>query len=119
MQLRAARLCLDCEELHVADVCPICASASYAFLSTWLPSEERRRWRRGRPPAEELAPQGLRAWLRLLVRWLDGEPAGRPALRTRASDHVPRLDFEQELRKPNGSQPLEPQTVDSSRKVGS
>jgi len=120
MQLRVARLCLDCEELHTADVCPICASQSYSFLSTWLPSEERRKWRRGRPPAQEPAPRGVRAWSRLIIRWLDGDAAdARPALRTRASDHVPRLDFEQHPQKPQAAQSLEPQTVQTSRKAGS
>ena len=120
MQLRVARLCLDCEELHMADVCPICASQRYAFLSTWLPSEERRKWRRGGPADREPAPHGVRAWGRLIVRWLDGEPAeGRFPLRTRASDHVPRLDFEQHPQKPQASQSLEPQTVHPSRKAGS
>lgn len=36
MQLRSARLCLDCEELHEAQVCPICASESFAYLSRWV-----------------------------------------------------------------------------------
>ena len=118
MQLRAARLCLDCEELHIADVCPICASERYAFLSTWLPSEERRKWRRGQPPAQEPVPQGVRAWLRTIVRWLDGEAtADRPALRRRASDHVPRLDFEERPREAQPSQSLEPQPVHTSRKT--
>ena len=118
MQLRAARLCLDCEELHVADVCPICASERFAFLSTWLPSEERRKWRRGRPPAQELAPQGVRAWLRTIVRWLDGDATeDRPALRRRASDHVPHLDFEERPREPQPSQSLEPQHVHTSREA--
>jgi hypothetical protein len=120
MQLRVARLCLDCEELHVADVCPICASQSYAFLSRWLPSEERRKWRRGGPPAQEPGRNGVRAWSRLIVRWLDGDAAeGRPPLRTRASDQVPRLDFEQHPQTPQATQSLGPQTVPTSRETGS
>jgi hypothetical protein len=119
MQLRVARLCLDCEELHVADVCPICASESYAFLSTWLPSEERRKWRRGRPPAEEPAPRGFVARLRAFGRWLDGEGTDvRPALRTRASDHVPRLDFDEQPRQPETPRSLEPQPVQTPPKHG-
>ena len=39
MQLRVARLCLDCEELHTESSCPVCASDRYAFLSNWLPVE--------------------------------------------------------------------------------
>jgi hypothetical protein len=118
MQLRAARLCLDCEELHAGDVCPVCASERYAFLATWLPSEERRKWRRGRPPAQEPAPQGVRRWLRTIVGWLDGDMAeGRPALRTRASDYVPRLDFEERQKEPQPSQSLEPQPVHTPPKA--
>jgi hypothetical protein len=53
MQLRTARLCLDCEELHEENTCPICASEMFAFLTRWVPAEERRS--RRRPPASEKA----------------------------------------------------------------
>ena len=42
MQLRFARLCLDCEEIHDAQACPICASDSFAYISRWVPAPERR-----------------------------------------------------------------------------
>ena len=42
MQLRVARVCLDCEEVHDAAECPVCASESFAFLSRWVPAQERR-----------------------------------------------------------------------------
>jgi hypothetical protein len=42
MQLRMARLCLDCEEVHDAQQCPVCASESFAFLGRWIPVPERR-----------------------------------------------------------------------------
>ena len=96
MQLRVARLCLDCEELFVGDTCPVCASERYAFLSTWLPVEERRRWRR---PAPRTAPAGqgyFQALKHFVARWTGGEvpePEAR-TLRTRASDNVPKLDFD-------------------------
>jgi len=38
MQLRNARLCLDCEEVHDAAICPACASESFAFITRWVPS---------------------------------------------------------------------------------
>ena len=38
MQLRNARLCLDCEEAHDASHCPACASESFAFITRWVPS---------------------------------------------------------------------------------
>jgi len=41
MNLRQARLCLDCEELHTEDQCPQCASEAFAFLTRWLPSDEK------------------------------------------------------------------------------
>ena len=42
MQLRIARLCLDCEEVHAEQQCPTCASETFAFLSRWVPTPERR-----------------------------------------------------------------------------
>jgi hypothetical protein len=96
MQLRVARLCLDREELFVGDTCPICASQRFAFLSTWLPVEERRRWRRPGPKPSSGETGLLQTVKRLLARWTGGEepePAFR-TLRTRASDRLPKLDFE-------------------------
>jgi hypothetical protein len=94
MQLRVARLCLDCEELYVGDGCPVCASDRYAFLSTWLPTEERRRWRRG-APRQAAAPQSgvVRAW-RQVRQWLGAPKPDVPSHpKTRASDHLPPFDF--------------------------
>ena len=45
MQLRNARLCLDCEEVHDANVCPSCASETFTYMTRWIPAPERR----GRP----------------------------------------------------------------------
>lgn len=53
MQLRVARLCLDCEEVHGELQCPICASDSFAYLSRWVPVEERRLPRSAAPADEE------------------------------------------------------------------
>jgi len=36
MRLMNARLCLDCEELHDQQHCPICGSESFAFLTRWV-----------------------------------------------------------------------------------
>lgn len=99
MQLRVARLCLDCEELFVGDACPVCASERYAFLSSWLPVEERRRWRATAPTQAraERTPSRLRAVREFFVNlFADDPPVKRPgAPRTRASDHVPRFDFDE------------------------
>jgi hypothetical protein len=42
VQLRVARVCLDCEEVHDGQTCPICASESFAYISRWVPVPERR-----------------------------------------------------------------------------
>jgi hypothetical protein len=51
MQLRIARLCLDCEDVHDQQQCPVCASESFAYLSRWVPTPERRS--QPRPPGSE------------------------------------------------------------------
>jgi hypothetical protein len=93
MQLRVARLCLDCEELHTDNTCPRCASERYAFLSNWLHVEERRRWRRPAAPDSDRG-EGIG---KSIGRWLRGgksDPSQAGPL-TRASDHVPNLDFDE------------------------
>jgi len=42
MQLRTARLCLDCEEVHDAQQCPVCASETFTYITRWVPAPERR-----------------------------------------------------------------------------
>jgi len=42
MQLRTARLCLDCEEVHDAMICPSCASETFTYITRWIPAPERR-----------------------------------------------------------------------------
>jgi hypothetical protein len=64
MQLRNTRLCLDCEELHEEQQCPICASESFAYLSRWIPSEERRRATRvRRMEAQAAVPPAKKTWI--------------------------------------------------------
>jgi hypothetical protein len=55
MQLRTARLCLDCEEVHEAQQCPACASETFVFITRWVPAPERRQKPRSAepPPAPE------------------------------------------------------------------
>jgi len=36
MRLMNARLCLDCEEVHDQQHCPVCSSESFAFLTRWV-----------------------------------------------------------------------------------
>ena len=52
MQLRNARLCLDCEEVHDAPQCPACASETFAFITRWVPAPERRTRPRTTEPAD-------------------------------------------------------------------
>jgi len=42
VQLNVARVCLDCEEIHDAQRCPVCASETFAFLTRWVPRIEPR-----------------------------------------------------------------------------
>lgn len=41
MHLDVARLCLDCEDVHEQQTCPVCGSESFAFISRWVPPRER------------------------------------------------------------------------------
>jgi hypothetical protein len=42
MRLRTARLCLDCEELHESQQCPVCLSEAVVCLTLSIPAEKRR-----------------------------------------------------------------------------
>jgi|SRR5687767_520267 len=37
MKLGVSRLCLDCDEVHDQERCPVCASEVFAFLTRWVP----------------------------------------------------------------------------------
>ena len=76
MQLRVARLCLDCEELHDQRQCPVCASEAYAFLTQWMPAPERRKKPRpvslggaGVPHRTAVSYGAAAAVLHTFVRW--------------------------------------------------
>jgi hypothetical protein len=58
MQLRVARLCLDCEEIHDQLGCPICSSESFAYITRWIPQVENAARQRPTPtptPSREAA----------------------------------------------------------------
>jgi hypothetical protein len=61
MQLRNARLCLDCEEVHDATHCPLCASESFAFITRWVPSpsadQDPQAAQAGPPPPARVPPR--------------------------------------------------------------
>jgi len=54
MQLHVARLCIDCQEVHDSQTCPICSSESFAYISRWIPAPERRMAPRPSPAAGEV-----------------------------------------------------------------
>jgi hypothetical protein len=74
MQLHAARLCIDCQEIHDSQMCPVCSSESFAYISRWVPAPERRVKPRPAPTPEvevyrqllsgEPPPPTARRWLR-------------------------------------------------------
>ena len=84
MQLRRARLCLDCEEIHDQGVCPACSSESFTYISRWVPAPERRA-RTRMPESQEaariytqlLAPESPSAGR---VRWIKRGALGLAAI---------------------------------------
>lgn len=63
MQLRTARVCLDCEEVHDSQQCPTCASETFAYLTRWVPVPERRQRPRPADPANKEAVDTYRDML--------------------------------------------------------
>src|SRR4051794_38011475 len=76
MQLRIARLCLDCEEIHDRQECPACGSESFGYISKWIPAPERRS--QPRTPAVEPNEQAD-----IYRQLLDGTPPPRRSKRNR------------------------------------
>jgi hypothetical protein len=72
MKLAEARLCLDCEELHTEDRCPMCASDAFAFVTRWIPPTEQKTRQRRPPPT----PSSKR------LRWMTGGATGLALLAT-------------------------------------
>ena len=71
MQLRNARVCLDCGDVHDVEHCPVCASESFAYLTRWVPAPERRQKPRSTVPP----PETLDSYRQLLST--DSNDAGR------------------------------------------
>jgi hypothetical protein len=64
MQLRNARLCLDCEEVHESQQCPLCASETFVFITRWVPAPERRQT--SRAPEPPPSPETLETYREML-----------------------------------------------------
>ena len=67
MQLRSARLCMDCDEVHDSQQCPSCASETFAFITRWVPVPDRP----DRPPTrarsqDATSPEALGAYREML-----------------------------------------------------
>ena len=86
MQLDLARLCMDCDEVHDAQRCPVCGSETFAYITRWIPAPERRH--RPRPPEpsatataatyrELLSPEPQRS---AMPRWVRRGAVGLAAL---------------------------------------
>jgi hypothetical protein len=82
MLLRNARLCLDCEEIHQDQHCPVCASESFMFLTRWLPAEEQRTRRRERPAPDAAAREAAAqpATIATAKAWVASGVAGAVAV---------------------------------------
>ena len=112
MELRAAKLCLDCEEVHTDQMCPICASESFAYLTRWIPVSDRPQVRRSQsvvPPPVDITNNSSLRWARrgaagvvlvAISQWLwrntalsNGRNPARVRTRTpskRTADRLPR-----------------------------
>ena len=92
MKLDAARLCLDCDEIHEEQICPSCSSEAFAFLTRWVKtSGEHRVERRAAPvvqPATTVHPARTPEQIEAFRQLIEGKPEkgpGRESRRPRAS----------------------------------
>jgi hypothetical protein len=74
MELRSAKLCLDCEEVHTDQMCPVCASESFAYLTRWIPVSDRPPGRRSQTVTPPPAPADARG--NSSLRWARRGAAG-------------------------------------------
>jgi hypothetical protein len=50
VKLTTARLCLNCDEIHDAQTCPVCTSETFAYLTRWIPRAQPEPRRTAPPP---------------------------------------------------------------------
>ena len=75
MQLRTARLCLDCDEVHDEYRCPVCASDEFTYISRWVPVPDTRR---ARPRPAHAPPPELDAYREIVRGPVAAPRKGRP-----------------------------------------
>ena len=59
MKLDAARLCLDCDEIHEDQICPACSSEAFAFLTRWVKTSGEHRVERRAAPIVPVVQQAV------------------------------------------------------------
>jgi hypothetical protein len=89
MKLDAARLCLDCDEIHEDQICPTCSSEAFAFVTRWVKTSGDHRVERRAAPVVQPAttphartPEQIEAF-RQLIEGKPERPAG-PSLMTKS-----------------------------------
>ena len=87
MKLHTARLCLNCDEVHDANECPVCNSETFTYISRWVPSPE------GRPKPRPVVTPEAETYTKLLsddlarpgaMRWVRRGAFGLAAISARA-----------------------------------
>jgi hypothetical protein len=86
MKLGDARLCLDCDEVHESQQCPVCASESFAFVTRWVPCDMPRTRARAQPAEAPVRTRGSRLLKGgavglaaiAITGWLLGRPGDTP-----------------------------------------
>ena len=57
MQLTTARLCMNCDEVHDAQACPVCVSETFVYMTRWVPRSQPVTRRAVPPRAAATVPQ--------------------------------------------------------------
>ena len=99
MHLRTARLCLDCDNVHETQQCPVCASEAVAFMTRWVPGLndavcqgcDRQLCGRGDRHTEKTMKRLVIAMSLSMSMWACG--GGRPTTPTAAPSPAPASPF--------------------------
>ena len=112
MQLRTARLCLDCDEVHDEYRCPVCASDEFTYVSRWVPVPENRRLR---PRPARVPPPELEAYREIVRGPAAAPPPKRRPLGEGAGGDRGRQRGRAVLRRTPGARPRSEEPDDRSR----